>query len=160
MNFDFRYEATITAQFFGHTHFDEFEIFYDTENPGRAVSVAYIGPSVTPYVNLNPGYRIYYVDGDHDHTTRVCESFFRSSNWTLRFVWKIIHLIFLFFFVACGRSWNMGDEFKGSQFIWLPHLVQVILSEEGLFYDVITSSGLGWITHASDFRKWSLWHLL
>lgn len=66
-----RYETTITAQFFGHTHFDEFELFYDTENLGRAVSVAYIGPSVTPYVNLNPGYRIYYIDGDHDHTTRV-----------------------------------------------------------------------------------------
>ncbi|KAK6631215.1 hypothetical protein RUM43_014312 [Polyplax serrata] len=66
-----RYETTITAQFFGHTHFDEFELFYDTENLGRAVSVAYIGPSVTPYVNLNPGYRIYYIDGDHDHTTRL-----------------------------------------------------------------------------------------
>lgn len=24
-----RYESTITAQFFGHTHFDEFEVFYD-----------------------------------------------------------------------------------------------------------------------------------
>ncbi|KAL0268955.1 UNVERIFIED_CONTAM: hypothetical protein PYX00_010720 [Menopon gallinae] len=66
-----RYETTITAQFFGHTHFDEFELFYDTENLGRAVSVAYIGPSVTSYTNLNPGYRIYYVDGDHDHTTRL-----------------------------------------------------------------------------------------
>lgn len=24
-----RYESIITAQFFGHTHFDEFEVFYD-----------------------------------------------------------------------------------------------------------------------------------
>uniref|UniRef100_A0A1B6CHV1 Saposin B-type domain-containing protein n=1 Tax=Clastoptera arizonana TaxID=38151 RepID=A0A1B6CHV1_9HEMI len=65
-----RYESTITAQFFGHTHYDEFEIFYDNEDLGRAISIAYIGPSVTPYFDLNPGYRIYYVDGDHDHTTR------------------------------------------------------------------------------------------
>ncbi|XP_049780611.1 sphingomyelin phosphodiesterase isoform X2 [Schistocerca cancellata] len=65
-----RYESTITAQFFGHTHFDEFELFYDTNEPGRPTSIAYIGPSVTPYYNLNPGYRIYYVDGDHPKTTR------------------------------------------------------------------------------------------
>jgi sphingomyelin phosphodiesterase len=66
-----RYESTITAQFFGHTHFDEFELFYDTQDLGRPVSIAYIGPSVTPYYDLNPGYRIYYVDGDREHSTRA-----------------------------------------------------------------------------------------
>ncbi|XP_049544955.1 sphingomyelin phosphodiesterase isoform X2 [Anopheles darlingi] len=66
-----RYESTITAQFFGHTHFDEFEVFYDPHDLGRATSIAYIGPSVTPYNDLNPGYRIYYIDGDHDETTRL-----------------------------------------------------------------------------------------
>lgn len=65
-----RYENTIAAQYFGHTHFDEFEVFYDTEDISRATNIAYIGPSVTPYYNLNPGYRIYYVDGDHDQSTR------------------------------------------------------------------------------------------
>lgn len=67
----FRYESTITAQFFGHTHFDEFSLFYDPKDLGRAVGVSYISPSVTPFINLNPGYRIYYVDGDRDHSTRV-----------------------------------------------------------------------------------------
>ena len=67
----YRYESTITAQFFGHTHFDEFELFYDQKDLGRVINVAYIGPSVTPYYDLNPGYRIYYVDGDHQATTRV-----------------------------------------------------------------------------------------
>ncbi|XP_043467643.1 sphingomyelin phosphodiesterase isoform X2 [Leptopilina heterotoma] len=66
-----RYESTITAQFFGHTHFDEFEVFYDTTDLGRALSIAYVGPSVSPYYDLNPGYRIYYVDGDHAKTTRM-----------------------------------------------------------------------------------------
>jgi len=69
-----RYESTITSQFFGHTHFDEYELFYDTQDLGRAVSVAYVGPSVTPYYDLNPGYRIYYVDGDREHSTRVTTS--------------------------------------------------------------------------------------
>jgi len=73
-----RYESTITAQFFGHTHFDEFELFYDTQDLGRPVSIAYVGPSVTPYYDLNPGYRIYYVDGDREHSTRVIQ--FKLSN--------------------------------------------------------------------------------
>ncbi|KAI5755410.1 hypothetical protein M8J77_016576 [Diaphorina citri] len=66
-----RYEATIAAQFFGHTHFDEFELFYDKEDMSRTTNIAYIGPSVTPYYDLNPGYRIYYVDGDREHSTRL-----------------------------------------------------------------------------------------
>lgn len=67
----FSYESTIAAQFFGHTHYDEFELFYDSEDKSRATSIAYVGPSVTPYYNLNPGYRIYYVDGDRPQSTRV-----------------------------------------------------------------------------------------
>lgn len=52
-----RYEKTIAAQFYGHTHFDEFSVFYDEIVPTRPVGVAFIGPSVTPYYDLNPGYR-------------------------------------------------------------------------------------------------------
>lgn len=53
--FFIRYESTITGQFFGHTHYDEFQVFYDEETMTRAVGVAYIAPSVTTYINLNPG---------------------------------------------------------------------------------------------------------
>lgn len=67
----YRYESTIAAQFFGHTHFDEFELFYDRNDLSRVTNIAYVGPSVTPYYDLNPGYRIYYIDGDHTATTRV-----------------------------------------------------------------------------------------
>ena len=66
-----RYEATIAGQFFGHTHFDEYEVFYDEVYRGRASSIAYIGPSVTPYYGLNPGYRIYHVDGNYAGTSRM-----------------------------------------------------------------------------------------
>lgn len=74
-----RYESTITAQFFGHTHFDEFELFYDEYERHRVTSIAYIGPSVTSYYKLNPGYRIYTIEGDYagsqkrvlDHETWV-----------------------------------------------------------------------------------------
>lgn len=70
------------GQFFGHTHNDEFEIFYDEalpmgdphyEKTYKATNVAYIGPSVTTFGNVNPGYRIYLVDQETfditDHQT-------------------------------------------------------------------------------------------
>lgn len=50
-----RFEGTIAAQFFGHTHLDEFELFYDEETLSRPVSIAFVAPSVTTYINLNPG---------------------------------------------------------------------------------------------------------
>ncbi|CAF1215109.1 unnamed protein product [Adineta steineri] len=68
-----RYENTIAGQFFGHVHSDEFTVFYDEIDQKRAVSVAYIGPSVTTFSNLNPGYRIFTIDGDYSN----------SSYWAL-----------------------------------------------------------------------------
>ncbi|XP_025831709.1 sphingomyelin phosphodiesterase isoform X2 [Agrilus planipennis] len=64
-----RYQNTITGQFFGHTHGDEFEVFYDDETSSIPTNVAYLCPSVTTFGNYNPAYRIYYVDGEHDTAT-------------------------------------------------------------------------------------------
>ncbi|KAL8597001.1 hypothetical protein ACOMHN_050100 [Nucella lapillus] len=74
-----RYESTISGQFFGHTHFDHLQVFYDLAGHSRPTGVAYISPSVTPYSNLNMGYRIFTVDGNHsasswevlDHETYI-----------------------------------------------------------------------------------------
>ncbi|XP_066507582.1 sphingomyelin phosphodiesterase [Hoplias malabaricus] len=66
-----RYESTITGQFFGHTHLDEFQVFYDEETMTRPVGVAYIAPSVTTYINLNPGYRVYHFDGNYPGSSRL-----------------------------------------------------------------------------------------
>ncbi|XP_049599573.1 sphingomyelin phosphodiesterase [Syngnathus scovelli] len=66
-----RYESTITGQFFGHTHFDEFQMFYDEKTLNRPLGVAFISPSVTTYINLNPGYRVYYVDGNYQSSSRM-----------------------------------------------------------------------------------------
>jgi len=71
-----RYENTVMAQFYGHTHVDEFQLFYERDTRGkakRATNIAYIGPSVTPYYGLNPSYRIYHVNAGNgvvfDHET-------------------------------------------------------------------------------------------
>ncbi|EEC08556.1 sphingomyelin phosphodiesterase, putative, partial [Ixodes scapularis] len=61
-----RYESTIVAHFYGHTHFDHFHLFYDEKDESRPTGVAYMGPSVTTFVETNPSYRVYTVDGVGD----------------------------------------------------------------------------------------------
>jgi sphingomyelin phosphodiesterase len=74
-----RYEGVIAAQFFGHTHFDSWQIFYDVDDGfKRPVSVAYVGPSVTPLSALNMGYRVYEIDG-----------FYPGSSWVSVVYWAL-----------------------------------------------------------------------
>ena len=63
-----RFNNTIRGTFFGHTHRDEFGIFYTNnateQTVHTAANVAYIMPSVTTYTDLNAGFRYYLVDPD------------------------------------------------------------------------------------------------
>ncbi|XP_034251961.1 sphingomyelin phosphodiesterase-like isoform X1 [Thrips palmi] len=84
-NFDeilLRYENTVSGLFFGHNHWDEFQLFFDRAVPDklRPYAVAYVSPSVTPYEKPNPAYRIYYVDGEHPDTTY---SVVDHDTWTM-----------------------------------------------------------------------------
>ncbi|KAG1683692.1 Sphingomyelin phosphodiesterase [Nymphon striatum] len=67
----FVYQDTVVAQFYGHAHVDEFQIFYERLSHGRRkpINVAYVGPSIAPFKHLNPGFRVYTVDGLRDHST-------------------------------------------------------------------------------------------
>lgn len=62
---------TIAHIFFGHTHEDQFQLFYrDTQgesatvnqDSSRAVAQAFIAPSVTTLTKVNPSVRVYSVD--------------------------------------------------------------------------------------------------
>ena len=73
-----RFESTVSGQFFGHTHLDEFEIFYNENNNEnksancrviRPFAVAYIAPCLTSYGYINPGYRIYQIQGETNQST-------------------------------------------------------------------------------------------
>ncbi|GMS92183.1 hypothetical protein PENTCL1PPCAC_14358, partial [Pristionchus entomophagus] len=62
-----RFESTIAAQFFGHTHLDHFEVYYaDSNSAGRATHMNFIAPSITTANYVNPSYRIYTIDGGYD----------------------------------------------------------------------------------------------
>ncbi|RFU32817.1 hypothetical protein B7463_g3493, partial [Scytalidium lignicola] len=59
-----RYDATIAALFYGHTHDDQFEISYSNytnQNYQNAVAMSYITPSLTP-TSGSPSFRIYSID--------------------------------------------------------------------------------------------------
>lgn len=59
-----RFDATIAAMFYGHTHKDEFEIAYSDytdQTADTANMVAYIAPALTP-TSGNPAFRVYSVD--------------------------------------------------------------------------------------------------
>lgn len=95
--------TTIAGIFFGHTHEDQLQIFYDylpnstyTANGvtlrnttmvdySKPLMVAYIVPSITPLTGLNAGYRLYQVDastfevtGSQTYFANVSE----SLSWT------------------------------------------------------------------------------
>ncbi|TVY71539.1 Sphingomyelin phosphodiesterase [Lachnellula suecica] len=59
-----RFDATISAIFFGHTHQDEFQLSYSTPAAPSAATanmVSYIAPALTP-TSGNPTFRVYSVD--------------------------------------------------------------------------------------------------
>lgn len=67
-----RFHNTISGIFVGHTHFDEFNVYYSKTNPSHAINVAWNGGSLTPFSFVNPNYRVYHVESqsfqvvDHD----------------------------------------------------------------------------------------------
>lgn len=57
-----RFHETISAQFNGHTHRDEFNVFYSRDTNEHAINVAWNGGSTTSFSFVNPNYIMYYVD--------------------------------------------------------------------------------------------------
>ncbi|KAK9870764.1 hypothetical protein WA026_009725 [Henosepilachna vigintioctopunctata] len=57
-----RFSETINGQFNGHTHWDEFFLYFDESDPSKATNVAFNGASLTTYSSNNPSYKIYDID--------------------------------------------------------------------------------------------------
>ncbi|CAI5455291.1 unnamed protein product [Caenorhabditis angaria] len=67
-----RFENTIAQMFYGHTHYDQFMVYYDMEDPNRRpFHFNWISPSLTTYDFLNPAYRIYEIDGGYTGATHT-----------------------------------------------------------------------------------------
>lgn len=84
-----RFSATISAQFNGHTHLDEFRVFYDDTNK-NVVNLAFNGGSFTTFVGFNPNFRFYdvntknYMVNDYDqysfNLTKANEMYRRNNT--------------------------------------------------------------------------------
>lgn len=83
----------VAAVFLGHTHRDEFQVLYShnaTEKSAeRALNVAFLDESVTPYKDHNPGWRYYEIDSStysvldiHHYYSRLNETFGVGLNGT------------------------------------------------------------------------------
>lgn len=57
-----RFHRIISGQFNGHSHSDDFNIYYATGNINHAINYAWNAGATTTYTNLNPAYVLYYVD--------------------------------------------------------------------------------------------------
>ncbi|KAI0221359.1 hypothetical protein L0F63_002569 [Massospora cicadina] len=59
-----RYAHLLSAQFYGHLHTDEFEVFYagDRKTEASAINTAYLAPSMSTMNGINPSFRVYTVD--------------------------------------------------------------------------------------------------
>lgn len=57
-----RFKETIVGQFYGHTHRDEWRVMYSLKRQDAPIGVQFIGPSITPFTENNPAYRIYHQD--------------------------------------------------------------------------------------------------
>ncbi|KAJ6133024.1 hypothetical protein N7471_008239 [Penicillium samsonianum] len=77
-----RYSAHVIANIFlGHTHEDQFMVYYanngTVQNAENALTTGWIMPSITPLTNLNSGFRLYEVDtGDFN----IYEAYTLYSN--------------------------------------------------------------------------------
>ena len=57
-----RFHRIISGQFYGHSHDDEFNVFYATQNINFAINNAWIGGATTAFGETNPNYVLYHVD--------------------------------------------------------------------------------------------------
>jgi len=122
-----RYESTIVAQFFGHTHKDSFELFYDEKTLTRPTNIVYIGGSVTTYSQINPSYRMYTVDGNYngtswvvlDHSTHILN--ITDANLTDKPIWLPEY--------TAKTAYNMTSLLPGD---W-EHVVQQFKNNDTMF---------------------------
>uniref|UniRef100_A0A6B2E6Q2 Sphingomyelin phosphodiesterase n=1 Tax=Phlebotomus kandelakii TaxID=1109342 RepID=A0A6B2E6Q2_9DIPT len=57
-----KFSPIISGIFNGHTHEDEFNVFYSKSDPSKALSVAWNGGSATTFAFFNSNFRLYYAD--------------------------------------------------------------------------------------------------
>ena len=77
-----RYQHIVLNTFFGHTHHNQVQLYSD-DTASPAHTVGYIGGSVTPYTNVNPGVAVYSYDRALQQPYLVADISYYWLNLTL-----------------------------------------------------------------------------
>jgi len=90
-----RYEKTVAAQFFGHTHRDQFEVGYrdyEWRSAANAMSFGLIAPALTP-TEGNPAFTVYDVDSVTYDILDVKVYFANMSDpmYHIKPTWKLLY---------------------------------------------------------------------
>jgi sphingomyelin phosphodiesterase len=141
-----RYDATIAALFYGHTHKDEFEIAYSNytdQSAQTATMMSYIAPALTP-TSGNPTFRVYSVDpvtfGVLDYTVYIANM--SSSTYQSKPTWQKYYSIK----EAYGSLLTPTVTDSASELtpaFW--HNVTALFeSDDSVFQDYISRKSRGW----------------
>lgn len=57
-----RFHDTIAGQFYGHTEFFEFNVYFESKAKGKPINVAWSGGSLATFSGVNRNYNVYTVD--------------------------------------------------------------------------------------------------
>lgn len=116
--------ATIAGVFFGHTHMDQLQIFYDylpnstlsanstlrnttLVDYSRPLTVGFIAPSIVPLTGYNAGYQLYQVDAKTFSISGI-QTFFANISESLRWtspVWELEYDSRTAYSPAWNSSW-------------------------------------------------------
>ncbi|KAG5670651.1 hypothetical protein PVAND_000899 [Polypedilum vanderplanki] len=88
-----RFHRIISGQFYGHSHNDEFNIYYARQQHQTAINYAWLGGATTSYGGQNPNYAVYFVDREI-YQVNEKESWYYSVteanlNEATRPVWRL-----------------------------------------------------------------------
>jgi len=90
-----RYKDTIVGQFYGHSHWDEFQVIYDSikHQEPRPVGVGYMAPSVTTFRHVNPAFRVYEIDKKTKHVINHYTYYvdIEEANRNNKPEWKLLY---------------------------------------------------------------------
>jgi len=59
-----RFSHVIRGHFYGHTHYDEFQMVREYFNKEKTTAAIFVAPSLTTFPNYHPSFRVFDIDSD------------------------------------------------------------------------------------------------
>ncbi|GAM17146.1 hypothetical protein SAMD00019534_003210 [Acytostelium subglobosum LB1] len=113
-----RFSQVITAQFYGHTHYDQLVVFSDTATHTKPTGMNYVAPSMTTYMHHEPSFRLYEFDFDtyevtnyYQYHANLSQANEPGGNLTFTVAYSAKEL-FDMPDLSPQSWWNVAQEFK------------------------------------------------